>query len=401
MLVFSISLTELSHPTAKGFRMSTLFEPRFLATASRGVEPALADELSELRFKSVTIRSGAVLFDGTESEGWRACLQSRIASRVFIRLATLDAEGPDALYTAAMALPWEIWVAPRNTISVSAVISGNPTGAPPPEYIALKIKDAVVDRLRNSLGERPDVSRRAADAAVFARILPGKAEIFLDLCGEPLFKRGYRTSAGEAPLKETLAAAILRMSAWGKVSPLVDPMCGSGTFAIEAALWAGGFAPGLLREDGFAFERRPDFNAAKSAEWTAMRAAARRDAHGQTHKILASDISSEAVESTKANARRATARVATRVEDAKSLQLPPGPGVVVVNPPYGRRLGGGSDAAAALSSLAAKAAGWRMCVLAPADEAGRHVSLKPSAGYNLYNGDIPCRLLIYDIKPRV
>ncbi|MCK5845492.1 MAG: hypothetical protein KAG97_12335, partial [Victivallales bacterium] len=214
----------------------------FFASSISGTETALCDELRELGFASVRLNKSGIPFRGSWREGWRACLQSRIAQRIQVLMSRFPAPTQEALYEGVAAIDWTPFITPEQTISVSAV--GVASQLNHSGFIALKAKDAIVDQIRDKdpKGQRPSVSKTDADVRIFIYLVNDKASVYLDLSGEGLHRRGYRKEAGEAPLRETLAAALLRLSGWDRKTPFLDPMCGSGTIAIEAALWASNFA---------------------------------------------------------------------------------------------------------------------------------------------------------------
>ena len=214
----------------------------FFAAAAPGTEPALYAELRELGLPHVRQGGGGIPFRGAWRDGWRACLESRVAQRILAEVARFEAADADALYAGAAAVDWARFLTPAHTLSVSAVTAGSEVFRHS-GFTALKVKDAIVDRVRGPSGDRPSVARSDPDVRVSVYVRRQTVTLYVDLSGEPLSRRGYRTEAGEAPLRETLAAAILRLAGWDRVTPFLDPMCGSGTLAIEAALWASDAAP--------------------------------------------------------------------------------------------------------------------------------------------------------------
>ena len=237
----------------------------FYVSAGPGTEAVLRDELCELGFKSARLNSGGIPFSGKWEDGWRACLQTRIGQRVMVVLGRFAAPDLEGVYDSVAEVTWSEYLTPRHTFAVSAY--AHESTRTNPNIVALKAKDAIVDQLRHEFGERPNVDREDPDVRVFVYWARQKATVYLDMSGEPLFKRGYRSLGGEAPLKETLAAAMLRLSGWDREMPLVDPMCGSGTLPIEAAMWAANIAPGLKRER-FGFERWANFNDAAAERFS-------------------------------------------------------------------------------------------------------------------------------------
>ncbi|HMW43989.1 MAG TPA: THUMP domain-containing protein, partial [Plasticicumulans sp.] len=224
----------------------------FFATAPRGVEPLLAAELAALGAAPVREGRGGVSFGGPLETAYRVCLWSRTASRVLRLLARVPAADADALYAGVLDLPWEDHLDPDGTLAVDFVAAGR-SAIRHTQFGAQRVKDAVCDRLRERCGRRPSVDRAAPDLRINVHASGETADVALDLSGESLHRRGYREDGALAPLKENLAAALLLKAGWPAIveagGALLDPMCGSGTFVIEAALIAADRAPGLLRPD--------------------------------------------------------------------------------------------------------------------------------------------------------
>lgn len=369
----------------------------FFATAAKGTEPALRDELRELRFRGVRADRGGVHFAGDMREGFRACIELRTAMRVLLLLAEFDAPDGEALYEGVRGVDWRLYLSARHTLAVRAACrSSNLTHT---QFIAQRTKDAVVDQLREKVGARPSVDLEDPDVSLFVHIVRDKATLYADLAGEPLHRRGYRTSGGEAPLKETLAAAILRMSGWDRRRPLMDPMCGSGTLPIEAALWARGIAPGLARER-FGFERWAAHDAAAAESASELRKEARARIQREGPPVMGADIDGVALDTARANARRAG--LALRFEQRSVRDLAPsdpalGPGMLVTNPPYGERIEATRDLYRDLGAGLARLHGYRAGILAGTPEIPRSIHLRPEKTLIVYNGAIECRLLSYEI----
>jgi putative N6-adenine-specific DNA methylase len=233
---------------------------------------------------------------------------------------------------------------------------------------------------------------------VFVHLVHDVATVYLDLAGEPLHRRGYRDPSAEAPLRETLAAALVRYSGWDRESPLVDPLCGSGTLVVEAALLAKNVAPGLSRKR-FGFERWVSFGPAEAARMNELRAAA-RDAERRTlPPIFGSDASAQAIEAARASARRARVEVELRAVSLADLVLPDAPGTLVTNPPYGRRLERGPSLERELARLIDARADWNAALLLPADDNQTRTHRRPSLVRQVFNGDIACDVRIYAARP--
>jgi 23S rRNA (guanine2445-N2)-methyltransferase / 23S rRNA (guanine2069-N7)-methyltransferase len=379
--------------------MLTLF-----ATCARGVEPLLADELRALGASGVRPARAGVGFAGDLRVAYAACLWSRTASRVLMPIAKVDAEDAEALYRGVREIPWEQHLSPSGTLSVDFATDANPAFRNT-MFGALKAKDAIVDRLRDLFGERPSIDKATPDLRVNVRVRSGSATISIDLTGDALHRRGYREAGvqGEAPLKESLAAAMLLLAGWRETAAvggaLLDPMCGSGTLLIEGAWIAGDVAPGLLRSYwGFAGWLGHDADV-----WSDLLA----DADDRAEAGLAGlphiegwDVDAAAIELAHANIARAglRGRVRASVRDIASLVPPEGvaAGLVAVNPPYGERIGEAEAAEQLYRTLGERLRsgfpGWTYGVLAGDDAHASALGIVSSATHSLYNGAIPVRL---------
>lgn len=366
----------------------------FFASAAKGTEEVLFDELRELRFSGLGLTNGGVYFQGTREDAWRACLWSRIAQRIFLRVVEFPAADDKAFYSGVRLFDWSRVLTAERTLAVSAFCRSAFTTHN--DFLALKTKDAIVDQLRERFGARPSVSRTDADVDVFVRLVQDMATVYLDLAGDSLTRRGYRQVGHEAPLKETLAAAMLRLSGWDRQRPLLDPLCGSGTIPIEAAWWATATAPGLLRAR-FGFERWADFTDADREALADLCGRARRRARGQQPRITGADVDAEAIRAATVNARAAGVRISLKQAPLADLQAGGQPGIVITNPPYGQRLEADASLWRDMASAFARLHGWRVCVLAGSRDVARAVPFKPVAEHPLYNGDIECRFFVYDV----
>ena len=369
------------------------------ATASRGTEPFLAEELEALGARRIRQDRGGVRFMADLDEILRVCLHSRVAMRVLYPLGTYEARGAEGLYEAAKSVAWEEWLDAKTTFAVDATLKD--TEHDHSGFVALKLKDAIVDRLREKLGRRPDVDTRHPTYRVVAHLAKTTLTLSLDLCGEPLFKRGYRVKTTPAPLKETLAAAMLIAAGYTGEEPLADPMCGSGTLVIEAGYIAQRRAPGLKRH--FALEDWPLF----SQKAKPLLDELKREAHAMIRPppfpLIARDRDEDALAAVKRNVVAAGLSTAVRIEEADVLHAGPpdcAPGLLITNPPYGERLGSGGQKGMksfffSLSTALERWPGWRMAILAgnPAFESAFH--RRPSKRAHLWNGPIDCALLQY------
>jgi 23S rRNA G2445 N2-methylase RlmL len=365
---------------------------RFFATAAKGTEPALRDELRELRLPGVRAARGGVHFEGDMGDAARACLWSRVSVRVLLEVSRFEANDADALYGGVHATDYGPWMTPRTTLAVRATCrSSHLTHS---QFVAQKTKDAIVDTLRDRFGARPDVDLDDPDVGVALHLARNLATLYLDVGGGSLHERGWRARGGEAPLRETLAAAVVRLSGWDRESPLHDPMCGAGTIAIEAAAWARRMAPGLARVR-FGFERWASHDDAERAAMRDLRERARAARLPLGPPIRASDVDSLAVERTHANARRAGVDLVVEKRDVGDLEPTAPDGFVVTNPPYGLRLDHDDalydDLARALRGMR----GHTVALLAGSPAIARAMRREPERFWILHNGPIECRLLVY------
>jgi putative N6-adenine-specific DNA methylase len=374
---------------------------RFFVTCARGTEGALRRELSAMRIAGAKGDHGGVWFEGPLPMGMAVCLHARVAVRVLMQIGTFEATDAKDLYAGARAVDWRSWLSASSTLSVDARVRDTPALAHS-GFAGLKVKDAVVDALRDTLGARPDVDTERPDVSIRLHLAKGHGALFLELAGEPLHRRGYRVAMVDAPLKETLAAAVLALGGVHADRPFVDPMAGSGTLAIEHALAARGIAPGLRRR--FGFERWPVFAGAAEAAWQKLRAEAEAAAEAPRQPlppIVCADISPEAVGAARRNASAASVDddITFEVADVAALGRRAPTGTLCTNPPYGERL-----EVAALGALYdrmgrafARLAGWSVVVLSGNARFSRALPLKPVVSHRLWNGALEVRLLRYQI----
>lgn len=371
------------------------------ATTARGTEDLLADELKELGTKRIRQDRGGVRFLASLDEALRVCLWSRIAMRVLYPLGEFEARGAEGLYDAVASVPWEEHLTPEHTFAVDATLKDSEHSHS--GFVALKVKDAIVDRMREKRRARPDVDTRNPDVRVVAHLARERLSLSLDLVGEPLNRRGYRVRPTPAPLKETLAAAMLRAAGYTGEEPVVDPMCGSGTLLIEAGLIARRRAPGIARD--FSVERWPNLGERARELLADMRADARRNERKVLFPLLGCDKDPEAVEAARRNVRAAKLSEEIRLAEGdatKPLPVPEGGGLLITNPPYGERIGtGGQKGMKAfyfkLGENLRRLDGWRVVVLSgnPAFESA--FGMRPLSRRDLWNGPIPCTLLSYQM----
>ncbi len=367
---------------------------RFFATAAKGTEPALRDELRELHLRRVRADRGGVHFEGDLADGARACIGSRIAARVLVEVASFEAADADTLYEAVRAIDWTPWLTPRTTLAVRAACRSSRLTHT--QFIAQRTKDAIVDTLRDRFGIRPSVNREDPDVGVAIHLARDHATLYLDVGGGSLHERGWRARSGAAPLRETLAAAVVRLSGWDRGQPFVDPLCGAGTLAIEAAAWSRRMAPGLGRPR-LGLERWANHDDAARAMMRELRQRAREEQLGDGPVVRASDIDERAVERTRENARAAGVDIVVERHDVRTLGPIGPPGTVVTNPPYGARLEADRGLYHDLGRAFRGLRGHTVALLAGTPELGRAMNQEPARWWILHNGPIECRLLVYSI----
>lgn len=383
--------------------MSSALE--FFVTAPRGLAPLLGEELQDFAASAATrVRvtpAGVRVRAGLEF-GYRACLWSRLANRVLLAIHHFPAPDAQALYTGIRAIDWRMHLTPRGTFAVG--FNAAQSHLTHTHYGALRVKDAIVDQLREAWGERPSVDRERPDVRIEVYLFRDRATVSIDLAGESLHRRGYRGPAA-APLKENLAAAILLRAGWPEVArrggTLLDPMCGSGTLVVEGALLAADVAPGLLR-NYFGFRGWRGHDAPLCARLTEAARARALAARGKVPPIVGADADARALTAARACAERAGVGDLVRLEqhDVTRSPLPRSgarAGLVVVNPPYGERLGERAALVPLYRHLGERLrcdfAGWRAAVLTADGELASALGLRRQSSHRLWNGPIACRLL--------
>jgi putative N6-adenine-specific DNA methylase len=383
----------------------------FFGTCAKGTEGVLGDELRALGLTGVKGSRGGVHFAGVLDDGLRACLGSRVAMRILLLVGQGEARGADGLHERVASLPWEDHLDLQHTFAVEATVKSSELTHS--HYVALRTKDAVCDRLRQRLGARPDVDPQRPDLLVRVHLDRDHLQVYLDLSGEPLHLRGWRTEAREAPLRETLAAAMLALGGYDPALPFCDPMCGSGTLVIEAAQVARRIAPGLARSrqpGGFAFQRWP----AAARELSRALARLQDELQGQVlpsapAPLLGRDLSNEALAAARANAARAGVSADVRLErrDARELLPLPPRCQLFVNPPYGERLGADTGGVGELYTAFGAAYERALAEARKEDRGATHAltvlsgsplfepsfGRRPASRHGLYNGPLEVALL--------
>ena len=371
---------------------------RFFAPCPRGLETALAAELTRIGAMDVTITEGGAGFAGELALAYRANLESRIASRILWRVGNGPYRDEHGLYELVRAIDWTRLFLPTRTLRVDIAATRSPLQSL--EFATLRVKDAVCDRMRDDTGVRPSIDKREPDVRVSAYLTDRDATIYVDTSGEPLFKRGYRRDADEAPMRENLAAGLLALTGWTPSLPLLDPMCGSGTIATEAALIAADRAPGLART--FGFQKLAWFD---GPAWQRLKQTARDRVRSAPVEptIVASDLAAGAVGKTQVNLRAAQVDAFVRVEQADLLSraAPAGQGMLLCNPPYGIRLADQEQLARFYpllgDALKQHFPGWTAYFLTGDLRLPKLIHLKVAKKTPLFNGALECRLFEFPI----
>jgi 23S rRNA (guanine2445-N2)-methyltransferase / 23S rRNA (guanine2069-N7)-methyltransferase len=380
----------------------------FFATCPKGLEYLLVDELKALGAADVREALAGVHFRGELDAGYKACLWSRLASRVLMPIAEFPVADGDALYAGARAVEWGSHLDLATSFAVDAV--GSVPGLTHSQYTALRVKDAIVDAFREKTGERPNVDAENPGLRVNLVLRRGRAIVSVNLSGPPLHQRGYRKGAGLAPLKENLAAAMLLRAGWPGIyaagGGLVDPLCGSGTLPIEAALMAADVAPGLRRAHwGFSAWHGHD-----AALWKTLHDAAQARAQAGLQALrpvfFGFDENPTVLNEAKRNAQEAqlSGFIHFGRQSLEHLHRPhelERPGLLITNPPYGERMGVDEDVIALYRLLGEKLKtefrGWRAGIIAADEAHGHALGLRADKRYKLYNGAIECTLLNFEI----
>lgn len=370
---------------------------QFFATCPRGLEQALADELTSLGAEALEITGGGVAFSGSMAVCYAANLHSRLATRILLRVSAGKYKNEEDVYQGALAVYWHKWFEASRTIAVKVVAQDSPLKSL--NFITLKIKDAVCDRFREETGMRPSVQTLEPDVRIRAFLTRDRYTLYLDTSGEPLYKRGLRKQSGIAPINENLAAGILKLSGWQPGEALYDPMCGSGTFLMEAAQMALNIAPGLGR--GFAFERMLRMD---KKVWASMKAEAQKACQPvRALPIFGSDATSAALRDADRNLKAAGLREAVTLSkvDIQDITPPAEAGVMVMNPPYGVRLGEEEELAALYPKLGdvlkKRFANWRAYIISADTSLPKLIRLSASRKTPLFNGALECRLYEYKL----
>ncbi len=368
---------------------------QFFAPCPRGLESVLAEELKGIEASTIKATHGGVHFQGNWQTCYRANLESRIASRILWQIADQPYRTEIDIYHATLALPWPEWFSADLTIRVNLAAIKCPLRSL--DFVTLRIKDAICDKFRQSVKQRPNVNTTTPDIRIHGFLDAQHFSLYLDTSGEALFKRGYRTAAGTAPLRENLAAGILSLSNWQPGIPLLDPMCGSGTFLLEALQRAFNIAPGIQRH--FAFEQ---FNQFDRESWQQIRDTALSLQHpASPQPIYGSDLHGKALDDTRTNLEAANFLDYIHLKQANILEIsaPQPHGILITNPPYGVRLGEAQSLSALYPKLGdvfkKKFAGWTIYLFSADPLLPKSIRLSASRRTPLFNGALECRLFKY------
>ncbi len=382
----------------------------YFCPCPRGLEAALAEELGEISQQHPTLKvhnqvPGGVHCSGQLTDAYRINLHSRIASRVLLRIAHSSYVNENDIYDLTLAQTWEDWFSVHHTIRIDVTAIKSPLKSL--EFTTLKIKDAICDRFREQFSERPSVDTKTPDMRIVGFLDARNFTLYLDTSGEALFKRGWRLDTGDAPLRENLAAGLLRVAGWKPGMTLFDPMCGSGTILAEAAQMVAGIPPGAKRS--FAFEKFHNFSA---DAWQEIKGSVKPNPLPATPTIFGSDISGDMIVMTRNNLNKAGILFEVPLKQIEAQEVKPPsdvPGILLTNPPYGERIGVRGDStvepddmaisffSAFGTTLKQRFAGWSVFLFTADLGLPKLLRLKESRKTPFFNGAIECRLFRFDM----
>lgn len=379
---------------------------KFFATCPKGLEELLAQELNTLDVRNTKVTRAGVHFDGELKDAYRVCLWSRLASRILMPVLSFEVLSAQDLYDQIRTLPWDQHLAAHGTLAID--FSGTNSAISHSNFGALKVKDAICDQLRDLHGERPSIDTVRPDVRVNVYLHRDIANVSIDLSGESLHRRGYRLDPVAAPLKENLACAILLRADWPNIATqdgtLVDLMCGSGTFCLEAAMLAADIAPGLTR-DHFGFLQWQQHDPAIWLELEDEARARRTDGLQKLPPIIGYDLDNQAVRNARSNAERLGLNKHIRFERRSLAETVPetsAPGLVIINPPYGQRMGEKDNLSDLYRDIGHQLKqhfpNWRASIFTGNPDMGRYVGIRPQRKHILFNGAIECKLFHYNVS---
>ncbi|MGQ4648897.1 THUMP domain-containing protein [Lyngbya aestuarii] len=370
----------------------------YFATVARGLELIAAQELESLGAREVRPDFTGVHFVGDYALMYRVNLWARTIFRVLVTLHEFPCSNADVLYREVQKIPWEQYLKPHHTLAVNS--TGGNRQLNHTHFTALQVKNAIIDQQRDQFGQRSSIDTQQPDILVNTHIHQERCVLSLDSSGTSLHRRGYRPAMGLAPLKETLAAALLDLADWEPSKPFLDPFCGSGTIPLEASLKALNIAPGLFRNH-FGFESWPDFD--KHLWQQLLREAKNSQISELKAPIVGSDRDPDILEQARLNAQQCEVAEQVRFKQTElsQLEVPAEEGIIICNPPYGERLGNTQELGDLYKLLGdvlkQRFKGWTAFVLTGNKELAKRVGLKASRRFPVYNGSIPCTLLKYEL----
>ena len=372
---------------------------KMMAKTIFGLEETLAGELLRLGAKDVEIHNRAVSFVGDKGFMYKANLNARTALRILVPVETITVTNEKSLYEGIQSIDWEKYMDVTDTLAIDSVVNSDLFTHS--QYVSQKAKDAIVDQFRAKHGERPSVDLDKPTIRINLHIFKDVCTISLDSSGESLHKRGYRDKTNLAPINEVLAAGLVMLSGWDKRTNFIDPMCGSGTIVIEAALYANNIPAGYFRED-FGFMRWHKFMPFDEELWDTIFDAAVNKITNHEQVIIGGELSPNVAKKAKENVKFAKVDdiVTIRNCDMKDFEVPPGRGVVIINPPYGERMV--KDNIEELYKMMGdtfkqKFAGYNCWILSSNMDAFKHVGLRPTRKIALFNGQLECRFMKFEI----
>ena len=380
--------------------MTSIFEPArkqsLAVTTLFGLEELLADELDALGADHIKIGNRVVHCKGDLKFIYKSCLQLRHAIRVLVRLDEFEAVGPDELYDNSVKLPWEDFLDFKTTFSINFAIHSEHYSHT--MYASLKLKDAIVDRVREQTGNRPSVDKDNPDYQFLLHISDEFVSLYLDASGPTLNRRGYRSEAVEAPINETLASALVKFTGWDGKVPLLDGMCGSGTIPIEAVYQARKI-PSQWYRSKFGFNTWRNYD---PLLMTTVRNEAKANVKDLETDVFASDISDVSLQTAKQNIgnARCDKYIATSISSFTELKKTSDTGIIIINPPYGERLDPddiNSFYKEIGDTLKNEFQGWDAWIITSNKEALKHVGLRTSKRIKLYNGPLETRFVHYEL----
>ncbi len=372
--------------------------PQFFASTARGLVEPLEKELKDLGLKVTDKTAGGVYFESNWEGCYKANLHSRLASRILKPILDFTAYQPDELYNQILRHDYTKYIEPTQTISIDVTIKDSKMRDQ--RFVAMKIKDAIVDQFREKFGVRPDVENDNPDLRIHVRAIRNQFNVAVDTSGDSLFMRGYRKEVGEAPLKENLAAGLLALTEWDQKSPLVDFMCGSGTFLIEGAMMALNVAPGIHRKH-FAFQNWLSFD--EQAWDKLIDEAVAGEKEELEFQFFGYDIDRKVLTAAKANAKAAGVDhvIEFKREAVATVEPPVEKGLAVCNPPYGARIGDEDNLRDVYRDLGFtlkhRFKGWDCWILSGNKDLIMDLKLKSTRKFFVFNGNIECRFLKYSM----